>query len=155
MAVAIDINEHYDKIYRFCYVRLHSRELAEDITQDTFLRFYEHPAYHNENKSLQLLYTIAGNLCTDHFRKKSHDALPEDIPSGTDLENSVITSLSLRQALAELSDTDREMLLLRCLNDVPISVIADIYGLSRFSAGRKLQRIIKTLREKLGEEVQL
>lgn len=35
------IKEQYDKIYRYCYFKLHNRELAEDITQETFLRYLE------------------------------------------------------------------------------------------------------------------
>ncbi|MBR4626733.1 MAG: RNA polymerase sigma factor [Ruminococcus sp.] len=153
--MALDISEHYDKIYRYCFVRVRNRELAEDITQDAFLRYIEHPQYQSVNKSLQLLYTIAGNLCTDHFRKKQSTELPEDLPEDSDLESSVLSSLTLKQALADLPDTDREMLLLRYMNDVPIGVIADLFGISRFAASRKLRRTVTELREKLGEEEQI
>lgn len=68
--MALDINEQYDKIYRFCYLRVSNRETAEDLTQETFLRYLEHPQYHNIDKTLQLLYTIARNLCNDEFRRK-------------------------------------------------------------------------------------
>ena len=37
----IDIGEQYDKIYRYCYFKLKNQYLAEDITQETFLRFLE------------------------------------------------------------------------------------------------------------------
>lgn len=36
----MDIEEQYDKIYRYCYFKLHDMQLAQDITQETFLRFY-------------------------------------------------------------------------------------------------------------------
>ena len=35
--MALDIEEQYDKIYRYCYYRLRNREQAEDITQETSL----------------------------------------------------------------------------------------------------------------------
>ena len=35
----IDIEEQYDKIYRYCYFKLKNQHLSEDITQETFLRF--------------------------------------------------------------------------------------------------------------------
>ncbi len=35
--MALDIEEQYEKIYRYCYYRLHDREQAEDITQEIFL----------------------------------------------------------------------------------------------------------------------
>ena len=37
--MSIDIDEQYDKVYRFCYFKLKNQHLAEDITQETFLRF--------------------------------------------------------------------------------------------------------------------
>ncbi len=40
---AMDIEEQYDKIYRFCYYRVKNKETAEDLTQETFLRFLKAP----------------------------------------------------------------------------------------------------------------
>lgn len=40
--MSFDIEQPYDKLYRYCYFRLRSRELAEDITQEPFLRCLEH-----------------------------------------------------------------------------------------------------------------
>ena len=36
----MDIEEQYDKIYRYCYFKLYDKQLAQDITQEAFLRFY-------------------------------------------------------------------------------------------------------------------
>lgn len=36
-----NIEEQYDKIYRYCYYKVKNRDLAEDITQETFLRGFE------------------------------------------------------------------------------------------------------------------
>ncbi len=33
-----DMDEQYDKIYRYCYMKLKHRQAAEDVTQETFLR---------------------------------------------------------------------------------------------------------------------
>ena len=35
----MDLHEQYDRIYRYLYFRLHDRHTAEDLTQETFLRF--------------------------------------------------------------------------------------------------------------------
>lgn len=43
--MALDIEEQYEKIYRYCFYRLHSREQAEDITQETFLRWFASDTY--------------------------------------------------------------------------------------------------------------
>lgn len=39
--MSMDLEEQYDKIYRYCYFKVHQRETAEDITQETFLRFLD------------------------------------------------------------------------------------------------------------------
>ena len=150
--MAIDISQEYDKIFKYCYVRVHDRHKAEDITQETFLRYLERPQYHSGTKTLRLLYTIARNLCADEFRRRSSQELPEDYSSGLDLEQTVLESVSLQQALSELPDEDRELLLLRYVNDVPTGVISDILGVSRTTVNRRLNRIIAELKDKLGKE---
>ena len=65
----MDLEEYYDDIYRYCFFRMRDRSLAEDLTQETFLRFLETSAYHDRGKPLAFLYTIARNLCIDHIRR--------------------------------------------------------------------------------------
>ena len=148
----MDIEEQYDKIYRFCYLRVRHRETAEDITQETFLRYLEHPQYHSLDKTLQLLYTIAGNLCTDEFRKKTAVGLSETDASDDDIEDSVLSKFSLKQALGRLDSTDREIILLRYINEVPVNVIGKIYNISRFAVNRRIKRILDELHRDLGKE---
>lgn len=159
-----EIKEQYDKIYRYCYFKLQKREIAEDITQETFLRFLESSNYHNEGKALRYLYTIARNLCIDEYRKKQYQEMPEEYGEMeragsslrsrmvvSDMEEQVISSMTVQAALGELEEDERELVLLRYVNEVPISVICNLYQMSRFSIYRKLRRILKTLERKLGE----
>ena len=148
----MDIDEQYDKIYRFCYLRVKHRETAEDLTQETFLRFLEHPQYHSIDKTLQLLYTIAGNLCKDQYKKKTELELTDTDPSDEDIEDNVLSKFSLRQALDKLEETDREIILLRYINEVPINVIGKIYNMSRFAVNRRIKRILDFLHKDLGKE---
>ena len=46
----MDIEEQYDKIYHYCYFRLYDKQLAQDITQETFLRFLQRDLYLDNNK---------------------------------------------------------------------------------------------------------
>ncbi len=45
MAGSLDMEEQYDRIYCYCYFRLHSQQAAEDITQETFLRYLENERF--------------------------------------------------------------------------------------------------------------
>ena len=71
----MDIEEQYDKIYHYCYFKLYDKQLAQDITQETFLRFFQQNLSFDNNKELPYLYTIAKNLCVDNFRKKTVESL--------------------------------------------------------------------------------
>ncbi|MBR6968893.1 MAG: sigma-70 family RNA polymerase sigma factor [Ruminococcus sp.] len=150
--MSFDIDEQYDKIYRYCYIRVHHKETAEDLTQETFLRYLQHPRYSSIDKTLQLLYTIAGNLCTDEFRKKKAIELDETEASPERLEDDVLDSFELKKALDSLSQEDREIILLRYVNEVPVNVIAKLHNISRFALNRRITRILGTLRTHLGKE---
>lgn len=73
--MSFDIEKQYNKIYRYCYFKLHSRELAEDVTQETFLRYLEHYHCITTVSALKCLYTIARNLCVDEYRKPQTEPL--------------------------------------------------------------------------------
>ena len=78
--MSFDIEEQYDKIYRYCYFKLHNRELAEDVTQETFLRYLEHYNCITTVSALKYLYTIARNLCVDEYRKPRTEPVDESRP---------------------------------------------------------------------------
>ena len=144
--MAIDIEEQYDKIYRYCYYRLRDRERAEDVTQETFLRWFASDTCRDKNQLLQYLYTVARNLCIDEYRRPVTQPLPEDLP---EQERDPLASLVLRAELDKLASEDRELVLLRYVNEVPMAVLGQLYGLSRFALRRRLNGILKTLRKAL------
>ena len=122
--MSVDIEEQYEKIYRYCYFKLKNRESAEDITQEAFLRYLERYRFASSETALKYLYTIARNLCIDEYRKPAALPLPEDIPEPSG-EDARLTNLALHQALLEMPPGQQELLLLRYVNEVPVSVIAN------------------------------
>ncbi|MCM1253646.1 MAG: sigma-70 family RNA polymerase sigma factor [Clostridium sp.] len=147
-----DLAGHYDKIYRYCYCKLQQRELAEDITQETFLRFLNHGNDLHAAHVLPYLYTIAHNLCIDEYRKKKPLlALEEEQIEDSGAEEKMFNAVSLKLALAKLEEEERELLMLRYVNEEPIYMICRIFGLSRFSVYRKLKTALKKLEECLKE----
>ena len=62
----------YDRIYRYCYYKLRDRDLAEDLTQETFARFFD-SGYSEQGKMLRYHYSIARNLCIDYYRGQDHE----------------------------------------------------------------------------------
>lgn len=144
--MAIDIEEQYEKIYRYCYYRLRDREQAEDVTQETFLRWFASDTYRDRNQLLQYLYTVARHLCADERRRPVSQPLPKDLPGeGGD----PLLSIVLRSELDKLPLEDRELVLLRCVNGEPMAVLSRLYGVSRFTLRRRLNGILSKLRQAL------
>ena len=145
----MDLEDQYDRIFRYLYFHLHDRHLAEDLTQEAFLRFLGSRTYRDENRQLQYLYTIARNLCSQYYRDKTITySLNEetDITMTDGFENSLLQTLSLQKALQSLSPEEREMIFLRYVNDVPVPVISGLYQISRFAVYRKLKSILQKVR---------
>lgn len=163
----MDLDEQYDKIYRYCYYKVGQRERAEDITQETFLRFLENGTYQNRGKQLQYLYTIARNLCVDEYRKKQYRQLPQEWEEAgamdesleeagaaeSGMEERVILSMAVKAALEELGEEDRELVLLRYVNQVPAAAVCSLFSISRFALYRRSRAVLKQLRERLEDYV--
>ena len=145
----MNLEDQYDRIFKYLYFRLHDRHIAEDLTQEAFLRFLASRTYRDENRQLQYLYTIARNLCNQHYRDREiiySLEETEDLPESERFEQPLLCRLSLMDALKQLSPEEREMLFLRYINEVPVSVMSGLYNISRFAVYRKLNSILKKLR---------
>lgn len=143
----MDIESYYDKIYRYIYFKVNNKTLAEDLTQETFLRFLRSDC----NEPERYLYTIAGNLCIDEYRRiKPVYTEDEDITQVEEgFEEEILEKQVWVNALNSLSDEDREMVVLRFVNDEPIGEIAKLYGISRFALTRRLNKAKTLLKEGL------
>ena len=148
----MDIREQYDKLFKYCCSRVSSRETAEDITQEAFLRFLEHPEYQGKPHEIQYLYTIARNLCVDEYRKKPPDELPEDVPDDHPGESAWIDRIALRAVLDRLPDEEREIIVMRYISDLSVADIARIHGVTWFSMNRRIKNILARMRKDFGKE---
>ncbi len=102
----------YNKIYRYCFYRVRNSEVAEDITQETFLKFFGHKQRIRRGEDMAYLYTIAKNLCFDHFRQKQTTGLTEEYPAEDFAEQSD-TKIAVQNALEKLDERHREIIVLR------------------------------------------
>lgn len=149
----MDIEEQYDKIYRYCYFKVYDKQLAQDITQETFLRFYRRGLSLDSNKELPYLYTIAKNLCVDSFRQKTAQRLEDVIEEITyDPTEDWISSMNLKMIISKLPQEEQELLFLRYVNEIEVTAICRIAGFSRFSVYRRLTKALKYLKDELKKE---
>lgn len=141
----------YDKIYRYCYYRLGQAELAEDITQEAFLRLWEDRGYREQGKALQYLYTTARHLCIDEYRRRKAQPLTEEMADQLTAEPGLEPELrlGLRQAFQTLPEEDRELLALRYGSEMAVGELAKLMGMSRFALRRRIAAALEKLRVQL------
>jgi RNA polymerase sigma-70 factor (ECF subfamily) len=69
------------------------------------------------------------------------EELPEEYSDEWDGADDLIRKIEVNQALDIMPDEDRELLILRYMNEVPLSDICKIMGISRFALYRKLNSV--------------
>ena len=150
--MSMPLQEQYDKIYKYYYFKVKNAHLAEDLTQEAFLRFFSSNNYISRGKPLAYLYTIARNLCTDEFRKKTTELISDDYEDTNAAYENVDTSVAVQSAIKILPDDVKEILLLRYANDLSVGEIASFTGLSRFAVRRKINGALSKLKTLLKED---
>ncbi len=151
--MSLELDEEYEKIYAFCYFKVKNIQVAEDITQETFLKYFETTQYLEKGKKLAFLYTIARNSCTDYFRKNHYTESLDDISELIDQKSAdSLTVIAVREAISKLKEDEQEIVLLRYTNELGMGEIAAYLGISRFALYRKLTLITKKLKEDLRKE---
>lgn len=147
----------YDKIYKYCYYKMENKQIAEDITQETFLKYFAQNIKIENGRQMAYLYTIAKNLCTDYYRKgkgeerraewsENEEYLTEDFSKN--LEKKYV----LRQAMKNLEEGQQEVLFLRYVNEISIKEIAAFMGISRFAVYRLEKAALSLLQQILRKE---
>lgn len=151
------ISAYYEQIYRFCYWKIHDPMEAQDLTQDTFIRFLDAAqTYADIQKPKALLYTIASNLCLNWLKKTrplSLDGLERhDVPTADDFADEAIQTVLLSTAISALPPPQQEILLLRYGQDLKVGEIAEILGLSRFQVMYRIRTALDRLKKAMEKE---
>ena len=157
-----DLDDAYDKIYRYCYFKVGHRQSAEDITQQAFLNLFEYEKKETIKNPLAFLYTVAGNLCIDEFRRRKKETPEENetliwkekdnLTGWEDREEKTVLSMDMRAALKKIPREEQELLLLRYANELPVQEISSLLHISRFAVRRRLLKALQNLRKELGHE---
>lgn len=155
-----------DALFRHCYFRVYSRERAQELMQDTFLKAWQYNVQGKEIRSLKaFLYKIANNLVIDHSRKKKEVFLEDMKSSGNDpfgadqqsehwepsvderemVQNRIDGSFAM-EALQQLEDDYRDVIVMRYVDGLSPHEIADAIGQSPNVVSVRLHRAIEKLR---------
>jgi RNA polymerase sigma-70 factor, ECF subfamily len=162
------VRQHWRKVFNIAYKFTGRHDLAEDLTQDVFVKIFKSLDTFDRRANFQTwLVSVSRNLCIDHYRsvRKERETIDRDVDPGdlAPVSNTASPFASLeagdrrqllQRGLRELAPTLRQAVLMRDLQELSYQEIADALGLpegtvkSRINRGRtELARQISRIRE--------
>ena len=167
-AFDILVSRYKDPLANYIYRFLSDMKECEDLLQETFLRVYRNRhSYRRIAKFSTWLYTIAGNLARSEYRKRKRRRLyslqsvnrddeeyeveiPDEQFAPDKHTESTIQDRHIQDALKQIPEEFREVVVLRDVQNLAYEEIAEITGLpmgtvkSRINRGRtKLQGLLR------------
>ncbi len=149
--------EYHDAIFRHCCFHVSQREIAREITQETFMKTWEHIAEGNDLDNVRaFLYRVATNLCINYYRKKKSTSLDELQEKGFDpgfedkaLAHDVIEEENVIKVLQHIKEPYRTAVTLRYIEGLSPVEIADITGENANTVSAHISRGLKQLRTEI------
>jgi RNA polymerase sigma-70 factor (ECF subfamily) len=166
------VDQFQPEIYRMIYYRTRSQMDAEDLTQDVFLKAYKHLARLQTPMVFRSwLYRIAVNRVNDYFRKKRFRALfgniSVDDETFQETEEMAVAAQGPEQIerrefwqhvekmLDILSHMEREVFLLRFLDQLSLKEITEALGKNESTIKTHLYRALNKIKIAFGDMQEL
>jgi RNA polymerase sigma-70 factor (ECF subfamily) len=150
---------HVQTIFRYIHYRVYDLHLAEDLTGDVFARALKSmPSYRDQGKPfVAWLYRIAHARVVDYYRASGRrpqesDVEAEPIPVTTDMDASILrrqAAKALREAIADLTDEQQQVVILRFIEGHRIETVADMMGKNGNAIKALQHRALRALASRL------
>lgn len=158
-------NEYVESIYRFIYIKVNSRDVAEDLTSETFTRAWN--AFSKSKSSgtpidnmRAFCYRTAKNIVIDYYKSKSLNSVPLDsiqvIDESMDIEKEAMINSDMdmvMQAIAKLKDEYQDAIIWRYLDEMSVPEIAELLGKSEQATRVMIHRAMTSLKAILSKQV--
>ena len=168
-SIELLILRHKSKVYSYISLYIRSRDLADDIFQDTFMKVVQSiraGRYQDDGRFLSWVMRIAHNLIIDHFRREKQMGLVLNDDYESDLFNSkrlvdenVEDVMVRRQVLrdvrkliSELPEDQREVVIMRHYAGMSFKEIADMTGVSINTALGRMRYALINMRKVMVEK---
>ena len=162
------LNRHKERLYSYIYFIVRSRDVADDIFQETFVKAIvtlQQGRYNSDGKFSAWLTRIAHNLVIDQFRQERNENVISNDESEIDLfnnsaysegtiESRMVNSQVLkdvRRLVNSLPDNQREVIYMRYYQSLSFKDIAAITGVSINTALGRVRYAVMNLR-RMAEE---
>ena len=150
-------DQFVEKIYRFIFLKVNSKELAQDFTSETFLKTWL--VFQNQEilNIKSFLYTTAKNLVIDYYRQRNKatcELKNEEmiVDHNQNLEKTIILNAEIEQlriVLATLKEEYQDVIIWYYLDELPVPEIAKLLDKTESANRVLIHRSLKVLREKL------
>jgi RNA polymerase sigma-70 factor (ECF subfamily) len=149
------------QVLRYFHIRVAEPELAQDLTQEVFIKIINGIArfeYRDEKAFLGWLYTIAGNVLTSHQRRRRVVSTPFDSRDdlidqrSQDDARAITDRVAIQQALGELTPDQQRVLALRFFADMTNSEIAGYLRRTEGAVKAIQHRALQSLQRILNRE---
>lgn len=157
-AFDIFVRKHYEEILKYCNYHCLDASYAEDLTQETFLRFFERLSdYRYMGKTRNYLYTIAGNLCRNYYKKIKESLFEEASTegqnnSGQSEADKILDQITIKAALNSLPEELREVIILYYFQELKLAEISDTLRIGLPLVKYRIKQARKRLEGLLREE---
>jgi RNA polymerase sigma-70 factor (sigma-E family) len=142
------------QLYRQAYLLTTSPQSAEDLVQTSLAKAYA--AWWRVRTASDPVAYVHGILVKAFLsdrRRRSSSELPSDVlPERASSDIDPADRLALLSALAELSDVDRAVVVLRYWEDLSVAETAGRLGLSQAAVRNRSLRALRALRGLLGDK---
>ncbi len=152
----LDYNEcvklYADNVYRFIVKNLRHPEDAQDVVQTAFEKLWVNRQQVEAAKAKSYLFAIAYHQMIDHLRKVKRINYKEELPEtamGTENQPSSYLKKTLEEALATLTETQRNLVMLKDYEGYNYAEIGEIMGLNESQVKVYLHRARLHLRNYL------
>jgi RNA polymerase sigma-70 factor, ECF subfamily len=164
------VPEHQQRIYRILLGLVRDADTADNLTQECFVRAYEkRSSFRGESSVSTWLVSIAINLARDHQRdrrtgfwrrlfaspaEEREAAMSNATDHGASAEQRVMAAQQLSQVwrvVEGLSTRQREVFLLRFVEELPLEQIADVTGMRIGTVKAHLSRAVWAVRQRVRE----
>ena len=162
-AFSILVRKYQKPVHALVWRKIGDFHIAEDITQDTFLKAYQKLATLKDPQSFAgWLYVIATNHCKTWLRKKRLQTQPLETTSSADLEKATYSEYVIdkneqtgaeiqrevvKQLLAKLQESDRTVITLYYLGEMTYEEISKFLGVSVSTIKNRLYRARRHLKK--------
>lgn len=149
--------ERYNKrIFNFLARMTMDRDLAEDLTQNVFLRLIKYrTSYREGNRFQSWIYQVARNVFSDHYQATKNkfsdfvdvEKISEHMADRDDSDEQDEKEKLLHRSLAKLTEEQRELLVLTRFQQLKYEEVAAIMDTTVANIKVKVHRAILKLRE--------